>query len=390
MATTTIGAGSDTLALGITEDAYQGDAQFTVGVDGQQVGGVLTASSPHSGTSSDTVNVLGDLAPGNHTVTVNFLNDAYGGSVDTDRNLYVDGATYDGSFVPGAAQELAVNGPVSFGVTDSTPTPSTSTTSTIGSGSDTLVLKVSQDAYQGNAQFTVSLDGQQVGDVLTASSLHSSGTSDTVNVLANLSPGQHTVAVNFLNDAYAGTPDTDRNLYIDSATYDGAAVSGASQVLYSSGPVSFNVTDLMVTDTWLSGTTEASQLNPILTPGDALVIGGNATVLAEGDQLAGVSVDLAGSGINGTTLNGVANLTLTGAIVGSLTVVDTDLTDGSAARFGHLDVYGQSTITGGITIGGGRPFAPGFVDAYVHGSDGVLTLHGAFLGGSSSLTINGD
>ncbi len=390
MTTTTIGAGSDTLSLGITEDFYQDYAQFTVGLDGQQVGGMLTANSLHEGFSSDTVNVLADLAPGVHTVTVNFLNDAYGGTMDTDRNLYLEGATYDGMFVPSVAQELQVSGPITFGVFDSTPAPTTTTTTTVGFGSDTLVLKVSQDAYQGDAQFTVLLDGQQVGDVLTASSLHSSGTSDTVNVLANLSPGQHTVSVNFLNDAYAGTPDTDRNLYVDSATYDGAAVSGAAQTLLSSGPVSFSVTDPKATGTWSSGTTEASLLNPILTPGDALVIGGNATVLAEGNQLAGVSVDLAGLGINGTSLNGVANLTLTGATVGSLTVVDTDLTDGSSARFGHLDVYGQSAITGGITIGGSRPLAPGFLDAYVHGSDSVLTLHGALLGGASQLTISGD
>lgn len=287
------------------------------------------------------------------------------------------------------------NGLVNFGITDSTPTPSTSSTTTVGSGSDTLVLKVSQDAFQGNAQFTVAVDGQQVGDVVTASSLHSSGTSDTVNVLANLSAGPHTVTVNFLNDAYNGTADTDRNLYLDSATYDGTVVDGAAQTLLSSGPASFGVTDLRTTVTWSSGTTEASLLNPTLISGDGLVIGGNATVLAEGDQLAGVSVDLAGNGINGngingTALNGVANLTLTGATVGSLVVVDADLTDGSSARFGHLDVYGQSTITGGITIGGSRPLAPGFLDAYVHGSDGVLTLHGAFLGGPSTLTINGD
>lgn len=366
MTVTTVGAGSDTLALGISENAYQGDAQFTVGVDGQQIGGVLTATSPHDGSSSDTVNVLGDFAPGNHTVTLNFLNDAWGGTPDTDRNLYIDGATYDGAFVPRVAQELQVSGPVSFSVADGTPAPSTSTTTTVGSGSDTLVLKVSQDAYQENAQFTVSLDGQQVGGILTASSLHGSGASDTVNVLANLASGQHTVSVNFLNDAYAGTPDTDRNLYVDSATYDGAAVDGAAQVLYSSGPANFNVTDMT------------------FIPGSPLVVAGGTTATAEGNQLAGVNVDLEGS------FSSPANLTLDGATVGSLTVADTDISRGGTAYFGHLDVYGQSAITGNTTIGGSRPYPPGFLDAFVHGSDGVLTLHGAFLGGGSTLTINGD
>ena len=375
MTTTTIGAGSDTLALGISEDFYQGDAQFTVGLDGQQVGSTLTANSLHDGFSSDVVNVLADLAPGVHTVTVNFLNDAYGGTLDTDRNLYVDGATYDGTFVPSAARELQVNGPATFGFFDSTPVPSTSTTTTVGSGSDTLVLKVSQDAYQGNAQFTVSLDGQQVGDVLTASSLHSSGTSDTVNVLANLSPGQHTVSVNFLNDAYAGMPSADRNLYVDGATYDGAAVSGIAQVLYSAGPASFGITDTTYV------------------PGSLLVVPGNTTVAGEGNQLAGVNVVLNGTGSNATSFSGVANLTLSGATVGSLSVIydsNAGPSDFSSAHYGHLDVYAQSTITGNTTLGGGRPVGPGFLDAYVHGSDGLLTLHGTLLGGASILTISGD
>lgn len=364
MTTTTIGAGSDTLSLGISEDAYQGNAEFTVSLDGQQVGGTLTSTSLNDGFSSDTVNVLADLAPGIHTATVNFLNDAYGGAINVDRNLYIDGATYDGLFVPSAARELAVNGSATIGFYDSTPTPSTSTT--IGSGADTLVLRLSQDAYQGSAQFTVAIDGQQVGDVLTASALHSSGTSDTVNVLANLSPGQHTVTVNFLNDAYNGTPDTDRNLYIDSATYDGAAVNGATQALLPAGPASFGVTDA----------TSA--------PGSSLIVAAGTTATTEGDQLAGVNVTLAGA------FGSPANLTLNDASVGSLTVVDADFATGSSVYYGHLDVYGQSAITGSTTIGGVRPLAPGFVDAYVHGLDSVFTLHGASLGGASILTINGD
>jgi Ca-dependent carbohydrate-binding module xylan-binding len=55
----------------------------------------------HSG-QSDAVTVRGDWSEGNHTVQVNFLNDAYGGTATTDRNLYVDEATYNGSAVAGA------------------------------------------------------------------------------------------------------------------------------------------------------------------------------------------------------------------------------------------------------------------------------------------------
>ncbi len=106
MTATTIGAGSNKLALAMTEDAYRGNAQFTVSVDGQQVGGVLTASALHGSGASDTVNVLGNWAAGPHTVAVNFLNDAWGGSAGADRNLYVDGAIFNGKAVSAGLSHL--------------------------------------------------------------------------------------------------------------------------------------------------------------------------------------------------------------------------------------------------------------------------------------------
>ena len=138
MTSTTIGAGADTLELDVSEDAYQGDAQFTVGVDGQQIGGILTSTTPF-GSGFDRVYVLGNWAEGPHTVTVNFLNDAWGGTPDTDRNLFLGGAVYDSVFY-GVAQKLYVSGPVSFSVTDTTPVLPYNVT-TVGSGSDTLTLK---------------------------------------------------------------------------------------------------------------------------------------------------------------------------------------------------------------------------------------------------------
>ena len=54
---------------------------------------------------------------------------------------------------------------------------------TIGSGPDAVVLKVSQDAFQGDARYTVSIDGVQVDGTLTAGALHSLGEQDTVAVL---------------------------------------------------------------------------------------------------------------------------------------------------------------------------------------------------------------
>src|SRR4029077_8971112 len=94
---TTTGTGSDTLVLSITEAAYQGNAQFTVAVDGKAIGGMFTAVGSHAAAQEQSFTFKGDWAPGAHSVTVTFLNDASGGTATTDRNLYVDKITYDGA-----------------------------------------------------------------------------------------------------------------------------------------------------------------------------------------------------------------------------------------------------------------------------------------------------
>jgi hypothetical protein len=228
-----------------------------VSVDGIQIGGTLTANALHSSGQSDTVTVQGDWAPGNHTLTVSFINDTWGGTAATDRNLYVDGVSYndDGPgaaiVVPDGTASLLSAGSRAFNFTDAgagppPPPPPTPITTTVGSGADALTLKISQDAYLGSAQYTVEVDGVQIGGTLTASALHSSAQDDTVSVLGDFASGNHTLSVTFLNDAWGGTPDTDRNLYVDGITFDDAAapggavaVAGGTEALMSTGAHDF-------------------------------------------------------------------------------------------------------------------------------------------------------
>jgi uncharacterized protein with FMN-binding domain len=230
-----IGSGSDTLALQVSEDAWNGNAQFTVSVDGTQIGGIETASASHSSGQTQTFSVLGDFAAGSHTVSVDFLNDAYGGTSTTDRNLYVTGATVDGSTVSGAVLNEYSQGPQTFSFLAPTGEPVT-----VGSGSDNLALQVSENAWNGNAQFTVSVDGAQIGGIETASASHASSQAQTFNVLGNFAVGSHTATVDFLNDAYGGTSTTDRNLYVTGATINGATISGAVLNESNQGPQSFS------------------------------------------------------------------------------------------------------------------------------------------------------
>ncbi|RYC32345.1 glycosyl hydrolase family protein [Lichenibacterium minor] len=332
---TTVGSGSDKLVLSMSEDAYKGDAQYTVSVDGQQVGGTQTAHAAH-GTATDTLNLLGDWAAGSHMVSVNFLNDLYGGSTATDRNLYVNGATYDGAGVSGAQNSLMSTGAKTFVFQDLSPTTTTTattttatttattttatassgpTSTTVGSGSDKLVLSMSEDAYKGDAQYTVSVDGQQVGGTQTAHAAHGTAT-DTLNLLGDWAAGSHMVSVNFLNDLYGGSTAADRNLYINGATYDGAGVSGAQNSLMSTGAKTFVFQDVSSTTTTTATSTATASSGPTSTTlgsgSDKLVLSmsedaykGDAqyTVSVDGQQVGGTQTAHAAHGTATDTLN---------------------------------------------------------------------------------------
>ncbi|MCQ8240124.1 beta strand repeat-containing protein [Rhizosaccharibacter radicis] len=89
---------------------------------------------------------------------------------------------------------------------------------------DVISLNVSADWFSEAAKFTVTVDGQQLAGTYGVTALHSLGQSQTFDFVGNFGTGPHTVAVNFLNDVYAGTPATDTNLYVNSITADGSTV----------------------------------------------------------------------------------------------------------------------------------------------------------------------
>ena len=256
-----IGSGSDTLRLRITQDEWNGSAQFIVLIDGQQIGGIQTvsAAAERGNGTVNTLDVLGSFAVGQHTVGVTFLNDGWDGTLANDRNLYVESASYNGVAVGGATPLLTMldGSPRFFSVNDTTPVGTTPpppppaggdiSLGAVGSGSDTLRLRITQDEWNGSAQFTVSIDGRQIGGTQTVSAAaeRGSGTVNTLDVLGSFAPGQHTVSISFLNDAWDGTAANDRNLYIESATYDGAAVGGPLPLLamLDGGTRSFAVSD---------------------------------------------------------------------------------------------------------------------------------------------------
>ena len=364
----TTGTGSDALVLSVSEDAYangdgtsdaNGDAAFTVSVDGKQLAGTFYATASHSAGASQAFTFKGNWAPGAHTVTVAFLNDAYAGTPSTDRNLYVSDVTYDGTDTKQSAA-LMSTGSQTFSVTDSTAIPPVVT----GGGSDSLVVKVSEDYYLANTQFTVLIDGKQLGGTFTATTLHSSGNSQTFAFAGDFGSGQHTVSVDFLNDAYAGTPSTDRNLYVNDIVYNGSD-TGQSAALMSQGAKTFLVSGGTTPSVFETGDHGSLQEN--LSQTGTYSVGGDTFVLGSGNA---ATVTL-GTGASQIKFVGPSSVTLTGG-AGQAAVS----ADAGNSKF----VAGAGSLE--VTGGAGK-------DAYVfHTTSGLLTLEDFSLAKGDTLTID--
>ncbi len=275
-----IGSGSDTLVFQMSEDSGgtsnipNGNAEFTVNVDGQQIGGLQTVTASHADGQTQPFTFEGNFAPGPHQVTVTFANNN-GTTGDKaaenlgDRNLYVNSFSYDGQTVsdstvpiytspefPPNNTNVLIPGNAVFNVNDTTPIPADapSTPSTTpgpvdyGSGPDTLSLQMSEDPYQGDAQFTVAVDGQQVGGTFTTTAIKYEGQQQTFNLSGDWGPGAHTVTVDYLSnrngptDAQGNAYDgTDQNLYVNGLSYDGVQGTGAPWELATNGPQNFSI-----------------------------------------------------------------------------------------------------------------------------------------------------
>lgn len=106
--------GADKLVLTMAEDGYQGDAQFIVRIDGQKVGGVQTVKATRAGNQTQDFVIHGMFGTIKRVVKISFLNDAYGGKPELDRNLYLVRASINGVLIPGSTLSIQNGDPQSF------------------------------------------------------------------------------------------------------------------------------------------------------------------------------------------------------------------------------------------------------------------------------------
>ena len=210
--------------------------------------------------------------------------------------------------------------------------PTTGVTTQVGTGSDTLVLKITQDAYQGDSQYAVFVDGKQIGGTLTAKALHNSGQADTLEIKGDWGVGNHNVSVQLLNDLYGSSWDQDRNVWVESATYNGAAVANSKLSVASSTPQSLTINDTTAVATPPSSIQGTSQR----------------------DRLDGTSAaDVMNGGAGNDTLAGHAgNDTLTGGTGKDAFVFDTTPSSSNMDKIVDFNVYDDGIILSKATFTG--------------------------------------
>jgi hypothetical protein len=236
-----LGDGQDEIVLSISQDYFNGSAQYRVFINGNQVGGTLTASALKSLAEADTVTIRGDFGD-TITVRVQMVNDFLGSSTARDRNLYVNAITYNGQDLPTRAY-LANNTPQDFvfkadGTMISPPAlvkpepnavplpaidPLPPKMVILGDGPDEVVISINQDWHLESAKYVVLLNGKQVGGVQEAAAFRSAGETDTLILRGHFSDGPASIGIRFINDQTDGY-GRDRNLYVQSATFRGEPI----------------------------------------------------------------------------------------------------------------------------------------------------------------------
>ncbi|WP_353406465.1 carbohydrate-binding domain-containing protein [Roseomonas mucosa] len=255
-ATDTATTGTNKIVLHVSEDAYQGDAQFVVRVDDKVVSDVLTATASHAAGKTQDITVSGDFGSGTHKVSVTYLNDLNGGSAG-DRNLYVEGITVDGTLYSSAKANMTYNYTADFNLnfkaSSSASSGSSTSSSTAGtttsnvstpnaSSTDSITLRVSEDAYKGDAQMVVKVDGKQLGDsAYTVTASHADGKTQDITLHGDFTTGTHKVEVAFINDFYEGSASADRNLYLQGIDVNGTFHAEAAASLTWNHSVSYDL-----------------------------------------------------------------------------------------------------------------------------------------------------
>ena len=232
-----IGSGPDTVVVRASGDSYQGSPAFKLLVDGVVKAGPVNVTAKHGAGWQDFTFKL-DVADAAKKVSVDFFNDFSNGP-GLDRNMYVDSISFNGTKLAVDKAALYSNGsstatlPATSGPAP-TPTPIPAPKPpVIGSGPDTVVVRASGDSYKGDPSFKLMVDGVAKSGPVNVTTKHGAGWQEFTFKL-DVPDAAKKVSVNFFND-FSDGPGLDRNMYVDSISFNGAKLAVDKAALYSNG-----------------------------------------------------------------------------------------------------------------------------------------------------------
>ncbi|WP_439596813.1 carbohydrate-binding domain-containing protein [Falsiroseomonas sp.] len=219
------------LAIVLGAESWRGNPIAVVKVDGVELfRGAVSALHSAGGQRYE----LGEVAAGrDHVIKVAFLNDAYGGSPDADRNLYVKSILVDG-VATGRSEMLETTREATFVLKAeelvSAPEPP----------QDVLAIRISGDAWKGHARYVITLDEVQQGGIRLAGAERAKGESEVITLTGDFADAPHKLAITFLNDAYGGVKGKDRNLHVEAISLNGTDLDQSASLIRN-GSVTFDI-----------------------------------------------------------------------------------------------------------------------------------------------------
>jgi beta-glucanase (GH16 family) len=237
-------------------DSWNGDPTFKLLVDGKVVSAEAKVTAQHKAGAWQDISFDVELPSGASKVGVQFLNDAWGGTPDTDRNLYVQSIKVGGVEVKAAVPEMKKPGTMDFAIParpqqpepqqpqpePEQPQPEQPEPELPG-GATKVVVRVSADSWQGDPLFKLLVDGKVVSAETKVTAQHKTGAWQDISFDVDLPSDASKLGVQFLNDDWGGTADTDRNLYVDQVTIGGVTIKAANPVMQRNGTSLFDVPD---------------------------------------------------------------------------------------------------------------------------------------------------
>lgn len=111
--TLVLGEGEDVLRFALKGDAWKGQPEYMVVLDGEVLGGVNSIAARNHRKDVEFLEIHGDFTPGAHEVAIRYLNDVQGPGAADKRNIHVTSVSFNGDDL-GMGASLLKNGDALF------------------------------------------------------------------------------------------------------------------------------------------------------------------------------------------------------------------------------------------------------------------------------------